>query len=948
MRKKLTWMLTPLLVLAMSFSYAQEKTVSGNVTDQDGAPLPGVSIIVVGTTSGTQTDFDGNYAISVTEGGVLRFSYIGQATVDETVGSSNSINVQMQEDAEALEEVVVTGQGGVGINRRRISTTVDVIGAELIEKTPTKQLDQLLQASAPGAQIKLNSGQPGTSSIIRTRGPISAAGNTTPVIIVDGIRVDNLNTNASLALATGGAASSSIADIPLESIEKIEYVKGGAATTLYGADAANGVIQIITKKGTVGKPTITIEAETAVISGNERWTFFDRTGDLVFRNGTAQTYRFGLNGGSEAVRYNFSGSFNADDSFNTVNEQARRNFRAGFTAKITDRLTYTNSVTFSANEFTRDYNANNGFARFGNIEGGSFGNVDELSDAEFNDIKDQLELQGRLADITDRVRRFQTSNKFSYKFTDNFTVNALVGLEQRTNRQENIQTNAFLIAAGSAVEGTTDQGSVNRFTRDFLTVTGELNAQHKITVNDNFSFITSVGGQFFRNNEFQQQVVSSGVSDGAITVNGGEFTVQDFQTGFANYGAYISENIGLWDLVFVDLGLRIDGNTAFGDEIGLLYLPKAGASYSPSDHDFWENTFGTTFSTFKIRGNYGQATNFPQPFQGDLTFEPNNFLGLQTFTFDNPGNTELTSETVTTYEFGVDLGFFNNKVKLGATYYNGTTDDALFTPPQVPSSGQLAQVRNIGEIKNTGVELSLQTTIVNTEKHNLTFNASYNYNENEVVSSGGAPEFNVGGFQFLGAFVREGEPLGFLRGSRTTIVDGEAVIEQNAVLGQTFSPSFGNFSLSYTFNNKLSFFVNGDYQYGGQGVAVDDVLRFFGGVNDPARFGQDIDAFQAANADNPLSFFDLASTFVEDTDFIKIRNIGGSYNFGNLIKEIKDVKLGFNVSNPIALSSTTFDPEATGSGQGVAGQQGGFTGGGFGFGTESTPVVYTLSLKFSL
>ena len=256
-----------------------------------------------------------------------------------------------------LEEVIVTGQG-IGINRNRITTTVDVLSNEDIERNPTQQLDQLIQATAPGAQIKLSSGQPGTSSIIRTRGPITANGNTTPVIIVDGVRVDNLNSNPTLGIGTGGASSSAISDIPLEAIEKIEYVKGGAATTLYGADAANGVIQIITKKGTVGKSTITLGVETGIIEGNTRFNRFKRTGDLIFDFGTSQTFRIGLNGGTEGFRYNFSGSTYFDDGFNNVNKQSKRNYRAGFTAKVTDRLMYQGSIAFSSHEYTRDFNAN--------------------------------------------------------------------------------------------------------------------------------------------------------------------------------------------------------------------------------------------------------------------------------------------------------------------------------------------------------------------------------------------------------------------------------------------------------------------------------------------------------------------------------------------------------------------------------------------------------------
>tara|TARA_R110002049_G_scaffold271188_3_gene448352 strand:- start:3319 stop:6153 length:2835 start_codon:yes stop_codon:yes gene_type:complete len=944
MKTKFSGILTLLLAFVVQLTFAQEKTISGTVSDNSGLPLPGATVLVKGTSSGTSSDFDGKYSIKANQGATLVYSFVGYATQEITVGTSSTINVTLKEDAESLEEIIITGQG-IGINKKRIATTVDVLSAEQIDKLPSKQIDQLLQASAPGAQIKLSSGQPGTSSIIRTRGPITANGNTTPVIIVDGIRVDNLNSNPSLGIDTGGASSSSIADIPLESIERIEYVKGGAATTLYGADAANGVIQIITKKGTVGKATISLEGETGFISGEDRFSPFNRTRDLIFKNGTLQTYRLGLNGGSDKFRYNFSGSFSYDDSFNSVNEQSRRNFRSGFTAKVTDKLTYQGSIAFSAFEYTRDFNANNSAARYGNIVGGQYGNIDELSDTDFSELKADLQNQGSLTDITDKVRRFQTSNKFTYEFNEDLTVNALIGLDSRNNRQEDIQTNALQISKGFITEGTTDQGSIERFTRNFISITGELNAQHKAYIGEDFSFITSVGAQFFRNNDFQQNTLATGITDGAITINGGEINATDFQRGFANYGVYIAENVGLWNKIFIDLGLRIDGNTAFGDNIGLLYLPKVGVAYSPSEERFWNNTFGTTFSSLKLRGNWGQATNFPTPFAGDLTIAANNFLGQQSFTFSNPGNANLTSEIVTTWEIGADLGLFNDRLKLFATYYNGTTEDALFTPPQAPSAGQLNQLSNIGEISNKGYELALQANILRSANHNLNINVSYNYNENLVVSSGGAPEFSVGGFTFLGSFIKEGLPLGYLRGDRTTIVDGAPVTEANANIGTTFAPSFGSFGLNYTFKGKLNVFINGDYQYGGQGVAVDDVLRFFNGVNDEDRFPADIVDFQAAN-NNSLSFFDLASYWVEDTDFVKMRNIGASYSFGPVLKNTQDLTIGLNMTNPFVIyASSSFDPEATGAGVAA---QGGFAGGGFGFGTESNPRIYTLSIKLKI
>src|SRR5690606_34127094 len=170
MKIKIQWIVSLAFLLGLWSVSAQQKTVQGTVTDQSGQPLPGVNILVDGTTNGTQTDFDGNYMISAQEGQTLIFTYIGQRTVRRTIEVGNTIDVQMQEDAQALEEVIVTGQGS-GIARRKLSTTVDVLDAEEIDRIPANQIDQLLQSTAPSAQIRLSSGQPGTASIIRTRGP---------------------------------------------------------------------------------------------------------------------------------------------------------------------------------------------------------------------------------------------------------------------------------------------------------------------------------------------------------------------------------------------------------------------------------------------------------------------------------------------------------------------------------------------------------------------------------------------------------------------------------------------------------------------------------------------------------------------------------------------------------------------------------------------------------
>ncbi|MGB5509354.1 SusC/RagA family TonB-linked outer membrane protein, partial [Robiginitalea sp.] len=237
MRSKLTWILTPLLVLlSLSFSFAQERAVSGNVVDQDNVPLPGVSVVVVGTTRGTQTDFDGNYTIMASSGETLRFTYIGQTTVDRPVGTSAVINVQMQEDAETLEEVVVTGYRTT--TKEKSSIASQTITSKTIENRPNANVIQTLSGQVAGLDISTSSGQPGAAPTVRLRGVNSINGNTSPLFIIDGTPVDEDNFRS----------------INPQDIASIDILKDAGATAIYGNRGANGVVVIKTKGGNFNQP----------------------------------------------------------------------------------------------------------------------------------------------------------------------------------------------------------------------------------------------------------------------------------------------------------------------------------------------------------------------------------------------------------------------------------------------------------------------------------------------------------------------------------------------------------------------------------------------------------------------------------------------------------------------------------------------------------------------
>ncbi|KSA14943.1 SusC/RagA family TonB-linked outer membrane protein [Maribacter dokdonensis] len=253
MRTKLNGLLTLLLALVVHISFAQQKTVSGTVTDQGGLPLPGVNIVVEGTTTGTQTDFDGNYSIMASQGETLLFTYIGQKAVRKSVGAGSTVNVQMEEDAQALEEVVVTAQG-IKREKKALGFAVSSVDEEDLESRAEGDVARVLSGKASGVQITSAGGMSGSATNVVVRGLSSFSGSNQALFVVDGVPFSS-DTNAQDTngggsnFLTGNTGSSRFLDLDPNNIAKIEVLKGLAAATLYGSQGKNGVILITTKAG---------------------------------------------------------------------------------------------------------------------------------------------------------------------------------------------------------------------------------------------------------------------------------------------------------------------------------------------------------------------------------------------------------------------------------------------------------------------------------------------------------------------------------------------------------------------------------------------------------------------------------------------------------------------------------------------------------------------------
>ncbi len=871
-----------------------------------------------------------------------------------------------------LNEIVVTGQGGA-VSKRRLSSNITKLSAAELSKLPTNRIDQMLQNALPNVQFTLTNGQPGTTSIIKSRGLSSAFTNSTPVVYVDGVRVDNLNTGASLFNELNNAygningqtaASSAIGDIPMENIDHIEYVPGGAATTLYGSDAANGVIQIFTKNHGNGRFNASVTTQIGFDVANSQYYHFNRTKELLHQTGFQQKYGISFSGGTERMGYSFGASMsqNTGTLIHDGNEQRKYDIRFGSSIRMNSLLKYTNSFGFVAEDYQRNRNGNQGFytglwfaegAAAANFtyqaEDGTTRNfnadIDQASPYEFARMKAFVSQAEALQDHHEDVKRFQTSQQLEFKPLRDLTFHATLGLDYRANADKLVETNRYLIHTQMKPAGTTDAGSVSNFDRSYYGITGELNGQWKHYQDEWLSNILTAGFQYFSTHDHQSLYRGLNVRDGARIMSGaGTIYADEWLSYLHNYGVYLQDNVGIFNRYYIDLGLRMDYNTAFGEQVGWQAYPKIGLSYILSDEPWMRPlTMEGWVNSLKVMANYGVAGSYPPAFEYQRTIEVSSYLDHQANTFGKNGNPNLGPEKKHSYEVGFQATLLRRVLNLGLTYYYALTRDALFDVPTMPSSGQSSSyLANIGKIRNSGIEMYVGANIIDTKDWGLGVRVSLNTNRNKVLSTGGVVPFAVGGFssRTIVTVVEEGKPVGFLRGTATTLNADNTVKETlyNQDLGRTIPTLYGNFSLSARWR-QLNFTLTGDYQTGAYIHSFDRQFRFAKGIKDPA-----IPEAALQGSTQAKTWLNFTNFFVEKADFVKIRNIGVDYTFQFTDFPVRELYLAVNCYNPLSWASSSVDPEAVLSG---ARTQGAIATGGLSYSSYSLPRQYVLTAKVS-
>ncbi len=760
-------------------------SVSGRVTETGSQrPLAGAQVSVPGTGRRAITSTSGEYTLASVPSGPqdVRVELIGYGTAERRVtvpeGGAATASFELGQSAVSLDALVVTGTAG-GTQRRAVGTSVAQIQAStVVETAPVNSVQELINGRAPGVVIIPGSGTVGSGARIRVRGISSLSLSQEPLIYVDGVRVNN-------AQATGpinqGFSSSTISrwnDFNPEEIESIEIIKGPAAATLYGTEAANGVIQIITKRGSEGKPRFTASVKqganwfadpagrlplnygrvnaTAPVTTIDYAQLRELNGD-IFGTGRLQEYDVSMSGGGSGVRYFVGGGLERNEGVEPNNVARKYNARANVSVTPGSNIDLNASAGYVSGRTSLPLEAGGGglfwttlFANPANLNTPRNGFHSATPEAYYYAYEDWQDVDRFTGGLQLTHRPFGWLTHRASVGTD-FTSQDDVELVERIADPEM----QFFFTA-SEIRGYKDMYRRNVYYNTFdYSATAEVTPLEGITSN------TSVGAQYYR--RYSEYLYGRGADFPArglrtLLATTGERRNDEDYAESSTVGVFIQEQLGLRDdRLFLTGAVRMDDNSAFGEDFDLVTYPKLSATWVLSEEPFWPLPF---VNTLKLRAAYGQSGQQPVNFAALRTFAPITGSGDQpAVTPQSLGNPDLGPERSGELEVGFDAGFLDDRLGLELTYYDRTVTDAILETPVPPSSGfSGTQYVNAGEIHSSGVELLARANALNGRRAQLDFTVSLATNANEVVDLGREGLTTVS----AGTLVqhREGYPVG--------------------------------------------------------------------------------------------------------------------------------------------------------------------------------------------
>jgi TonB-dependent starch-binding outer membrane protein SusC len=891
-------------------------TITGQVVDvATNQPLVGVQMVVAGTNLGSLTNQEGRYIITNVPAGQreVRAALIGYSGARQTVtlaaGETAVADFTLRESAIELEGLMVTATGREQ-RRREVGSTVAQINMEEVNLGPVQTFSQLLQGRAAGVQVLQSAGTSGTGARVRIRGSASISLSNEPLLIVDGIQVDN--TPQSQTFGLGGQTVSRLNDLRPEEIENIEILKGPAASALYGTAAANGVIQVTTKRGRAGPTRWNVYTEYGQINDvttyPANWrqlgtstatgavvvcrTYSQAAGTCTptevqswnplmevppFRTGSSRIVGANVRGGSEQVQFFISGESDQEDGIYQSNWVNRVSVRGNLDAQLHPTLNVSLRTGYLDTDMALPGNDNN---TFGFIGAGLLGAAvdDEFRRGMFgfpNEYRFALERMQKL-------NRFISSLDANWRPLDWLTITGTGGMDFMNRDEESG------VAPGIWSPATNPDNAIgNRFVFSGLirNYTARSNAIAVFPVSDEIQSITTLGGEF-REDRFQRSdaggfnMLPGTRSLGSLSER---FSVNELDRTTRTVSGMASQQFGWRDRVFLTASVRGDRNSNFGQEFGFQWYPAFSASWVVGEEEWFPQT--DWVSSLRLRTAWGRSGLMPTFRAADLFYDASvaTFRGasVPAITVGGAGNPDLRPEQSQEWELGFDAGIFEDRLGVEVAYYNKTSTDALVQRRLAPSLGSsVTQWINLARVQNQGWEAILNARILQMGSTRWDATLGFSTNRNELLELGEGIEpiiFGIGGDSQRHA---EGHPLGHYYGLRILGWEdssGDGVLalgdvqlsDEPEVLGNPFPRRELSFSSTLSLFNNVRLFALLEHKGGHQLFNSTEEFRCGAFVN--CRALNDPTAPLEEQARAIAAWHGAIDGYVEDADFTKLR-----------------------------------------------------------------------------
>jgi TonB-linked SusC/RagA family outer membrane protein len=925
------------------------QVIKGQVNDEKGDALPGVSVSVKGTSKGTTSDASGNFSIDANKGDILVFSSIGFQKKEFKIANESVLTISLVTDDQMLSEVVVTGYGNQ--KKAEFVGSSTAIKSATIQEMPVTSVESAMQGRMTGVQVQQSSGQPGAGVSIRVRGVTSIAGGNEPLFVIDGVPQYNSDNRALNGLSSFNASD----------IESIEVLKDASATAIYGSRGANGVVQITTKSGKAGQNRITYDASFTnqtiqrkldLMNGDQFLDFVKKyyansnialpaevtnSGnantnwqDQVTRSALQQNHTLSFSGGSDKTQFYVSGNYLTQPGIILATNFFRGSIRFNLNTQLNKRVslrTYMTAARTQSNGFSP---SDNSPTRFNGKNGvgamvlasptiapynadGTYGNPRPFSFSAI-DIENPLAFTKESLD-RNTVTRFQGGMDFSVKIIEGLTNTARFASDNFTSRADLYFPIVLAqLSSGVGIGQLATINSLNVVGEDFLEYKKKLGA---------IDFEGVVGGSIQTSQQDIIQLLGSKyINDDLKNYNfsaAGSVSKPVTDIVKNNLVSVFSRlRLNYKDRYLFSASIRKDGSSVFSKNNKYGVFPSVGLAWRVSEESFIKDI--TAISNLKIRSSWGQSGNTAiQPYQSLLVGNIINTAqgagsGLAVGLAPTLPNDNLTWETTTQTNLGLDFGFINDKYRGSFDYYIKNTTSLLATVQLAPSTGYNTIIDNVGGVQNKGFEFEVSTDILDSKNFRWTIEANLSINKNKVVATKNNLPFTSGNSR-----VTPGDPLSAFYGPKTLGIDakGELTFEDlngdniidgrdNQLIGSPYPTSI--IGLTNILRYKQFNFIMTWSSV--QGNIIDNQLLFNSATPNPA-YNRIADIYRYYPNPKVSDIHRRSEIFLEDGSYVRLRNIRLDYKLpiGNS-KTIKAANVYLSGQNLLTFSKYKgYDPE---------------------------------------